>query len=709
MKRYGRSIAAGLVFACLSVPVAMPNLALAAAHASLGASALAAVSRLGLMTVSGTSGARVTRAQAVAGVVAVLGLSTPAAAAPAYTDVPASASDFGAIEAAVNAGLMAGWAPTSGQFDPTANMTRVQLSVFATDAMRLQRKADGLIADLTTFARLGDLSDAGYDLGDVNVALEEGVVPPVSATRFAPNAPVTQETLAVALYRLYLAMDVPATATLTPAAANVLLNAKDALTLSVANRLGQPLSAAALERYAPTYGLQGSNASTASVVAAVFQASTEGSYTVWASLRGPFLTTPITTQTDIQVDMPAPPPPQTPTSLQATEVRGGVALSWTGTGSLTDYQVYEAANGSATYTPVSQTDGGSVPPSATGTTISGLAAGDTYSFEVASTGASGQLVSAPSGAVAFGVQATEQSLSGYASGTIAVNAVDPGAAASITLTVPATTGSPMSLGLYFFQTFMYSVPQGSTPATICTNLPSSWTAYVTCGTITATSLTLLAPSAGFLGNDLTVDTSDPGQISVDGAGGTATIASFTGGGVGADTIAVGSRTYIAVGPAYGNIASDTYTGATSLENSLYGPYDVHLSGSTVTLATKTPGTSGNAIALATDNPSDVVLNGSAQRTATLSGGTAGSLTLSFTNAMDTATISNANLSTALVLSSESATFGSGATATWTNDRTLTIDFGSSATVAPGEAVTFASSVTDAAGNPVTGSVTLTLP
>lgn len=713
MRNRVRLLTSTLFATCLGLVTVAPGLALAAAPApgaspSLATTARSAVRRLGLMAPEGNQTAPVTRGAAVAGVIAVLGLPTNTATMPTYTDVSTAASDFGAIEAAVQAGLMADWAPTSGTFDPSAPISRVRFAVLATNAMGLATKATGLIGDVTTFRQLKDLGAAGYDLGDANVALEEGVVPPIDSTRWAPRADMTQETLAVALYRLYLALDVPAAANITPAATNVLANATDGVTLSATNRLGQPLSAAALARYAPTYTVTGSNASSGQVAADAFSAVSPGPYTVTAELTGPFLKAPVLAEVRLQVYLPAPPAPTAPTRLTASEVPGGIALTWTGTGSTGDYQVYVAPGGSTAYTPVSQADGGTVAPSATSTTITGLTAGDTYTFEVASTGASGRLMSAPSVPVAFGATAAEQSLSGYASGTIAVNAVNPGAAASVTLTVPATTGTSVSLALYFFQNLLYSVPAGSTPATICANMPSSWTAWVACGSLTATSLTLVAPALGSVGNDMHIETADPSQISVNGVGGTATMANFTGGGVGADTITVGTQTYTGSGSPDA-ISADMYSSASSLATDLEGFYDVHLSGSTLTLTTKTPGTSGNTIALATDNPSDVVLNGIAQASTTLSGGTAGSLILSFSNAMNEATVTTANLSTALILSGELATFGSGATATWTNDRTLTIGFGAGATAALGEAVTFASSVTDAAGNPVTGSVPLALP
>lgn len=113
------------------------------------------------MTLVGQSTEPVTPAQAISGVVAVLGLATTPSSSATYNDVPVTATDFGAIEAAAQAGLMADWAPTSGTFNPDAIMTRTELTVLATSAMGLQTKAASLIRDTSTLGYLRDLTEAG--------------------------------------------------------------------------------------------------------------------------------------------------------------------------------------------------------------------------------------------------------------------------------------------------------------------------------------------------------------------------------------------------------------------------------------------------------------------------------------------------------------------------------------------------------------------
>lgn len=229
-------------------------------------------------------------------------------------------------------------------------------------------------------------------------------MPPVDATSFAPNPPLTQETLAVALYRMYLAMDVPMAATVAPAAASVVPNSSDLLTVRVTNRLGQPLSGAALARYAPTYRLEGSNASMGQVTSGAFQATVPGAYTVVAELARPFMASPVMAEASVSVYLP--PPPAAPTGVTASEVPGGVALSWIDAGGATGYQVYESVTPFVAFTPVSQADGGTASASATSATVSGLEAGATYTFEVAALGRFGQSTSTPSAGTPFGSSAT---------------------------------------------------------------------------------------------------------------------------------------------------------------------------------------------------------------------------------------------------------------------------------------------------------------
>lgn len=644
----------------------------------------------------GAESAPATRAQAVSAVVALLDLATPPPAAPTYADVPTTAAAFGAIEAGAQAGLMAGWAPSSGNFDPTAVITRIQLAVLATNAMNLQAKAASLIGDTVTFGYLGDLGAAGYDLGDANVALEEGVVPPIDTTRFAPFAPVTQTTLAVALYRLYLTLDLPQGLAVTPFAASILPNAADGLGLSVTNRLGRPLSAAALARYAPTYSVTGPNASTGLVSAGSFSATATGLYTLAAQLTGPFMANPLTAQTTVSVYLPPPPP--APTGVTAVEVRGGIAVSWTGVSAATGYQVYEAIDGSATYAPVSQADGGSVAGAATTTaTVSGLQVGAIYTFEVAALGRFGRSTSAASAVTPFGADASVVALQGAApaTGSIALSNEDFGALATTPLAMasdPTTAATTLS-----WNTGSVVVPQGTIVGGVCPLLDP----YFSC--VPGSNGVTLASLYPGVGGNMPIVSSAPSQI---GSG------SFTGGGVGADTITIAGQTLTADSGSF-PATNTTYSDAMSLEASINNDsstlgVSAYLSGSTVNVVAGALGPAGNAITLDTNNTSDVTLNGTAQASTTLTGGTNGSLTVLFTQAMDTSTVTDANLATALTLSGGQS-FGTGATAAWSNvGRTLTVTLGSGARFMGGDTLSFAPGVTDATGNQVAGPIVVPL-
>jgi hypothetical protein len=279
----------------------VPSGALASGRTTLASRALAAASQLRLPV--STSG-RVSRAQAVLAVDAVVGLSAASASASSpYTDVAPTQSGFGAIEAAVKAGLMAGWAPTSGTFDPNAPMSRIDLAILATNALGLQAKAHALIGDTSLYPRLGDLGSAGYDLGFANAMLEAGVVPPESATRYAPRAAVTATTLAVAVYRMWLLEDVPVAVSLSAAAPSVLTSQPDTLRFTAANRLGRAVPEADLARYAAAF----TATSPGAVRGVAFSADQPGSYTVRVTLSGPFLRSPASTAITIGVGSRVPP------------------------------------------------------------------------------------------------------------------------------------------------------------------------------------------------------------------------------------------------------------------------------------------------------------------------------------------------------------------------------------------------------------------
>ncbi len=115
-----------------------------------------------------------------------------------------------------------------------------------------------------------------------------------------------------------------------------------------------------------------------------------------------------------------------PTNLSAAEAANGISLTWTPVSGATYYQVLALAAGTGTYAPVASSAGGT--PTADVTTVTGLSAGTSYSFEVEAVDASGQASapSSPSAAVEWGAKAA-------ASASVAVN--QAGSLQSFTITV----------------------------------------------------------------------------------------------------------------------------------------------------------------------------------------------------------------------------------------------------------------------------------
>lgn len=665
-------------------------------HNAIAQRALAAASQLGLPV---PSAGPVTRAEAVEAVDAVAGLSPQTPASPTYTDVPSSSSAYGAIEAALAAGLTSGWAPASGAFQPDAPMSRIDLAVLATSALGLDGKAAALISNVSLYPRLGDLTRAGYDLGFANAMLEEGVVPPVSASRYMPEAPVTPTALAVALYRMWLVEDVPAAATLTPQAPKVLTGASDALTLTVQNRLGAPVPGLNLARYHVAYTAAG-----ATVSGGVFSAATQGKYAVTVSLSGPLLPQPLTATASVSVTTPPPPPLTAPSGVGASEVSGGVRVSWTAGENATAYQILKQVNGSGAFSPVSGADGGTPAAGSTSATVTGLTAGDTYAFEVEALGYGGtQSTSAASSSAPYG-----------ASGSAAL--VGPTAATgTITLAPPLVTSpTAATISLVFVceggcnpgatidvLNGSGSVIASATPSGAGPTLMGSLAIILNgVGGLTATwdeiyTVTVYAP-AGSAGNSYTATSSLPSVIAVQGTG---TGSAYFSGGQDADTVSVNGQTFSALdtAPQY----NDASSLATVIRDTAATAATAKASGDTVTVTALTPGFAGNALTLATNNPTDTTLSG-----ATLTGGSNGTLTLTFSQAMDESTITTANLSTVLTPSSGHTFGGSGLAANWLSSTELQIDLGSGATVASGDTIAVANTVTDGAGNPVASTISV---
>ncbi len=366
---------------------------------ALARTAISAVTQVGLMraTASGTfspSGS-VSRADAVTAIAQVLAVGPATPAVPDYSDVPAALPDYGAVEAALADGWMTGWAPGSGAFQPSVPITREQFAVLVTNAMGLTQLAESLQDNVKTYGALRDLGWAGYDLGDVNAVLAKGLMPPLGSHRFGLGAPLTRAQLAIALYRMFLHLDVPSAVTLSPAHAVVRVGGMEQLALSAVDRLGRPVPAAYLGLDTVTYALADGGADGSVGPTGAVAVSAPGAYTIVASVTGPFLSVPLTASATAY----APSPPG-PAAIQATaeEVAGGIEVSWTGAVDQRSYEIGAAVNGSTTYTWTAAGGAGEQD------TVAGLTPGDTYTFQVAVAEAHGSAASQPTASVEFGAK-----------------------------------------------------------------------------------------------------------------------------------------------------------------------------------------------------------------------------------------------------------------------------------------------------------------
>lgn len=246
----------------------------------------------------------VTRAQAVKFVVNLIGVELSYPKTPTYSDVSKGSQYYPYIETALADGLLSNYAGTSGDFNPSTPVTRIQLAILIVNALGDQSLAQSLSSD-SQYAHLGGYAqipagDAGY----ANAGMKLGFVPPLDATSYAPNAKVDREQLAVGLWRAHESLEsaAPASVTATTSAATVGVNQADVITASVLGKSGTALTQAELGGYTIAYSVTGTNASTASVSAAgTFVATAAGDYTVEVSVSGGSLTAPLTTTVSIGV------------------------------------------------------------------------------------------------------------------------------------------------------------------------------------------------------------------------------------------------------------------------------------------------------------------------------------------------------------------------------------------------------------------------
>lgn len=120
---------------------------------------------------------------------------------PTYSDVPADAWCYGAVEAAVACGALSS---QSGTFRPGDAITREELAVLLVRALGYETMA-ALAQDLATPFR-----DVRTNPGYIAMAYDFGLVSGGTRTHFSPGEPAAREDVAVILMELYDKLRAPA-------------------------------------------------------------------------------------------------------------------------------------------------------------------------------------------------------------------------------------------------------------------------------------------------------------------------------------------------------------------------------------------------------------------------------------------------------------------------------------------------------------------
>lgn len=120
---------------------------------------------------------------------------------PTYSDVPADAWCYGAVEAAVACGALSG---QTGTFRPGDAITREELAVMLVRALGYGTIAS-LAQDLATPFR-----DVRTNPGYIAMAYDFGLVSGATRSHFSPNEPASREDVAVILMELYDKLRAPA-------------------------------------------------------------------------------------------------------------------------------------------------------------------------------------------------------------------------------------------------------------------------------------------------------------------------------------------------------------------------------------------------------------------------------------------------------------------------------------------------------------------
>jgi hypothetical protein len=143
-------------------------------------------------------GNSVTRAQFVAMVTAALRLSPYDAPAPTFRDVPRTYWGYGAVEAAVQAGIIHG--SGSGVFGPGLPITRQDMAVILGNALHLATVTQDLARQGTSF--IDNTAISGYALGSVVAADRLHLMKGLPGDRFEPAAIASRAQAAQVIFGL---------------------------------------------------------------------------------------------------------------------------------------------------------------------------------------------------------------------------------------------------------------------------------------------------------------------------------------------------------------------------------------------------------------------------------------------------------------------------------------------------------------------------
>jgi len=403
--------------------------------------------------------------------------------------------------------------------------------------------------------------------------------------------------------------------------------------------------------------------------------------------------------------------PSAPTQCTATEVSGGITVSWPAVTGAAGYDILEEVQGGTSgYTQVGSVTGESTTSDTITARAGSMTVGDTYNFVVEAVDALGNSsAQSASSSATYGATATAAyNLQTSASATIQVNSISMGGTnASTTVSIP---NQPQNMDEILVQDYSngndlvnFSTPGYERNAQSVAQLiqstidqaTSDVVATVTNGSSGQASVTIAATGSysGAAGNVVHVIID-----SVVASTQTTLVNGYlTGGASGTpDTVTVGTQRYTAVSS---SPSSTEYDSQASLESAIAAANSgltVHTVKGKIRLTATTAGPGGD-FTVSTNNSNDVSV--------TTTSGSDAQVTLTFSQAMNATTDTMSGVSVATGVAG-SHTLGTDPSGVWSNsNKTFTITPGTGATVTAGDTLNLNGWV-DANGGPAVSAVTL---